>query len=209
MNRREYHHLRAQLDELDKLLAMTPESAVINRMSLEYRRSQVAEELETYPVPVRWPVAARLTFKGAPVVDRRGINAAFGANAVQAFATAVAFVGASQRGVLNERGPIPNRENYRLLITGTSPGSFGFEIEEVLEQEQQGRFGTDSSQVELAIEQVKSILKASVSNDDALAEAVDYTHPRALAALHHFLKIMADNQAVCSLSFKDGRFPIQ
>ena len=38
---RQYHYLRAELAELNKLLTETPETAVIDRMSLEYRKSQV------------------------------------------------------------------------------------------------------------------------------------------------------------------------
>lgn len=43
MSIKEYRHLRADLAELDRLIAMTPESDVIDRSSLEARRNQVAE----------------------------------------------------------------------------------------------------------------------------------------------------------------------
>ena len=116
----QYHYLRAELAELDKLLSMTAESAVIDRMSLEYRRSQVEAELEANPPPPRWPATAHLAFNGKPVVDRQGVYADFAGAAVDAFAKAVASLAASRQAVLGGRGVIPNRENYRLLVTGTS-----------------------------------------------------------------------------------------
>ncbi len=60
---RDYHFLRAELAELDRLLSMTPESAVIDRMSLKYRRSQVQAELE--------PVRRRLSGRPVPISPSR------------------------------------------------------------------------------------------------------------------------------------------
>ena len=208
MSMQEYQYLHAELAELDGLLAMTPESAAITRMSLESRRSEVAEELATYPTPSRWPVAARLTFNGKPVVDGKGIAIDFGGKAVNAFATVVASVGADQQGQLSERGPIPNRERYRLLITGTALGSFGFEIEEDFQEEEVRTISPISEipPVEQAIEQVKAILKSSVAGGNALSDAIADTAPRALDDLRDFLNILANNQAICSISFKDDVF---
>ena len=201
---REYHHLRAELAELNKLLSMTPESAVIDRMSLEYRRSQVQAELEANPPPSRWPASAHLAFNGKPVVDREGIYANFAGAAVDAFAKAVTSLAASRQAVLGERGVIPNRENYRLLVTGTSHGSFGFEIEEVLER--QASYLLNESPVEVAIGQAKGILESLAGDEEAIAEAISDTDERALDDLRDFLKVMADSEAICSLSFKNEVF---
>ena len=208
MSMQEYQYLRAELTELDELIAIAPEGAVIDRMSLESRRTEVAEELATYPTPSRWPIAARLTFNGKPVVDGKGIAIDFGGKAVNAFATVVASVGADQQGQLSERGPIPNREHYRLLITGTALGSFGFEIEEDFQEEKVRTISPISEipLVEQAIEQVKAILKSSVDGGNALSDAIADTAPRALDDLRDFLNILANNQAICSISFKDDVF---
>jgi len=58
----------------------------------------------------------------------------FGVKAINAFADAVAAIGASQTTSLGTRGALPNREAYQLLITGTAVGSFGFELEEGAER---------------------------------------------------------------------------
>ena len=204
ISERQDHFLRAELAELDKLLSMTPESAVIDRMSLEYRRSQVQEELEANPPPARWPASAHLTFNGKPVVDRQGIYADFAGVAVDAFAKAVTSLAASQQGSLGERGIIPNQEDYRLLVTGTSLGSFGFEIEEA--QDQQTSYIADESPVGMAIGQAKGILESLVGDEEMIAEAIVDTDERALDDLRDFLKVMANYEAICSLSFKNTAF---
>ena len=201
---RRYNHLWSELTELDNLLSLTPESAVIDRRSLEYRRSQVEAELKENPPPLRWPASVRLGFNGKPVLDQRGIYANFAGSAVDAFANALTSLAGSQMAVLGERGVIPNRENYRVLVTGTSSGSFGFDIEEILEP--QASYLADESAVELAIGQAKGILESLVSDEEAIAEAIADTDERALADLRDFLKVMAENEAVCSLSFKNQLF---
>ena len=201
---RQYQFLRADLAELNNLLSMTPESAVIDRMSLEYRKSQVEAELEANPPPFRWPATAHLSFNGKPVVDRYGIYADFAGVAMDAFAKAVTSLAASQNASLGKRGVIPRQDEYRMLVTGTSHGSFGFEIEESVAP--QGRFRGEESAVELAIGQAKGILESLVSDEEVIAEAVADTDERALSDLRDFLKVMADGEAICSLSFKNAIF---
>ena len=199
---REYHQLRAELAELDNLLSITAESAVIDRMSLERRRLRVEEELKANPPPPRWPATANLAFNGKPVVDREGVYSDFAGAAIGAFTEAVATLAASQESVLGERGVIPNRENYRLLVTGTSHGSFGFEIEEVMGPETHP--SANESPVETAIGQATDILESLDSGEEeAIASAIADMDKRALDDLRKFLKVMADHEAVCSLSFKN------
>ena len=201
---REYEHLRAELVHLEDLLSSTPDSAVIDRNSLEYRKSQVEEELENNPAPHRWPAHVHLSFNGKPVVDQKGIYADFASDAVDAFRKAVASLAASQGTVLGERGVIPNRDNYRLLVTGISHGSFGFELEEATGH--QGSLLDQESPVEVAITQAKSIFESLTSDEEAIADAIAETDDRALNDVRGFLQLMVDNEAVCSLSHKNRTF---
>lgn len=201
---RRYQFLRADLAEINNLLSMTPESALIDRMSLEHRRSQVEEELADCPLPTRRPATAHLAFNGMPVVDREGIYADFASAAVNAFSKVVTSLAASQHFVLGKSGVIPNKEKYRLLVTGTSRGSFGFEIEEA--SVPQARFNPGESPVTAAIGQAKGILESLVSDEETIAETIADTDERALKDVRNFLKVMADSEAVCSLSFKNEIF---
>ena len=206
MSSREQQHqyLRAQLADLNNLLSMAPESAIIDRMSLEHRKSQVEQELAANPPPPRWPATVFLSFNGKPVVDRQGIYADFAGAAVDAFTKAVTSLAASQQAVLGGRGVIPNRDNYRLLVTGTSHGSFGFEIEEAADL--LANLPPGESPVESALGQTKGILESLIGDEDDIAEAIADTDERALNDLRDFLKVMATNEAICSLSFKESVF---
>ena len=209
MDRQEYEWLRSGLGELDNLLTMTPESAVISRMSLESERERIAEKLAAFTPPARWPATARITFDGAPVAHRHGIDAAFAYQALEKYESAVASAGASLVGRLSHRGPIPNRENYRLLITNVATGSFGFEIEEANPSD-----GPDPSPTERGIEQVHILLKAAAAygdgdgdyNDD---DSIAGSHHRVLSNAHGFLKIVAYHRAVCGLAYNGDRFRFQ
>ena len=203
MNPQELRQLQAERAELERLLQQLPESSVIERKGLEARRREVESVLDSNPSPSREPVRARLTFRGKPIVGSHGMFAEFGAAVVNAFADAVATIGASQGVQLGARGVIPNREDYRLLITGTASGSFGFELEEAPKD---GLLFPELSPIESAIDQTKAIMRASIGSDDELTEAVADADPRALETLRTFLKILADQEAVCSIEFKDDAF---
>ncbi len=198
MNIHEYRFLLSERATLSRMIGQTDESEVIARMSLEARLQEVQEQLEAYEGLSPRLINASLTFRGSPVVGSRGIDAAFGPDAVKSFATAVGLVGASKHGPLAHTGPVPHREEHRLLITSTTIGSFGFQVEEAT---QRPAFVGESTPVEMAIAQVKAILEASVGTDEQLSEVIDETDRRALGAIKAFLKKVADGNAVCALEF--------
>lgn len=201
MNIREYHQLKAERTTLEDLLERLPSENVIDRTGLEFRKKEVEEALASHPEPSRNPTRVCLTFRGKPITGHHGIFADFGAAAVHAFTNTVATMGASQHAPLGSRGAIPNREEYRLLITGTASGSFGFELEEA-------RYDLfpESSPVESAIARTMAILGATIGADEVLANAVSEADPRALEKLRGFLKTMADEDAVCTVEFNDDVF---
>ncbi len=212
MNIQEYRQLQAERATLENLLKQLPASSVIERKGLEFRKKEVEETLASQPAPSRQPAQVRLTFRGRPTVGTHGIFADFGANAVKAFTDAVAAIGASQRTPLKARGKLPDREDYRLLITNTALGSFGFELEEAprdnaFSEAPHADVFREVSPVESAIKQTMSILEATLGEatlgmDEMLIDA----DPRALQFLRIFLKKLADQDAVCALEFKDDVF---
>ena len=211
MNLHEYRHLQAERNTLARFLAELPEESVIERMSLEARKEKIEQMLASWTPPSREPARACLTFRGKPVVDAHGISVDFGAAVVKAFTDAVAAIGASQNTQLGARGKLPNREDYQLLITGTALGSFGFELEEAprdnsFSEAHHSDFFRGVSPVDSAIKQTMAILEATVGTDEMLTEAVSDVDPRALGQLRAFLKRMADQEAVCTLEFKDAVF---
>jgi hypothetical protein len=202
MNWQEYSQLQAEKGALERLLADLPADREIERIGLEARRQEVVEALASLPSPSREPLRARLTFRGKPIIGSHGIFAEFGAQVVGEFSEAVVAIGASQVGPLGSRGILPGRDDFRMLITGTTPGSFGFQLEEAPTD----NFTQQKSPLESAIHQAKAIMQASLGTDDELTEALSEADPRALEAMRKFLETMAKSEAVCALEFKGEVF---
>lgn len=198
MNIHEYHFLLSEQATLLKLINQTSQSDVIGRMSLESRLHEIEKQLETYEGFSPRLIDAKLTFGGSPVVGSRGIQVDFGSEAVKAFADAVGLVGASRHGPLSPTGRVSHRDDYRLIITGTALGSFGFQIEDAA---QQPTFQGEASPIEMAIAHVKGILEASIGTDEELADAIAETDSRALEGVRQFLRTVAGSDAVCALEF--------
>ena len=95
-------------------------------------------------------------------------------------------------------GPIPNRDQNQLLITSTAVGSFGFELEEYRAEQLALE---EASPVATALERTQALLQSTLGNDDDLADIASETDPRALDKVRTFLKVLADNSAVCALQY--------
>ena len=199
----EYLDLQAELSTLKKMRKKIPESDIIDRLSIEGRMDDVEERLASYEGPFQGPAQFALTFQGAPISGTHGIQANFGGTAIHHFTSAVAAIGASQIGTLGERGAIPNKDNFNLLITGTTKGSFGFVIEEASKD---WEISETKSPVRSAIHTTITILKASTGTDDELNSAVSGSDPQAIKAVRDFLKYLANQEATCSLKSKEEEF---
>ena len=187
--------LLAERDAVKRMLAETPATAILTRMSDEARLREIEAELAALPVDERAPARARLTFNGLPVIGSHGIFADFGMKAVSSFTDAVATVAASLSAPLAAMGPIPNRDQNQLLITHTAVGSFGFELEEYRAQE----LLDDESAVAVALDRTRSLLQATLGQDDELVDIASETDPRALDKVRGFLRVLAENEAICTL----------
>lgn len=203
MNLGEYRQLQAELGSLEQMIASTPDDFVIERLGLESRKAEIEHLLAAHPDLIRDPLRLRLTFRGKPIVGSYGMFAEFGATAVGTFTDAVAAIGASMSRSLGKRGSLPQREEFRLLITGTTTGSFGFEFEEPAAEDQASML---PSALDTAVEQTQAIMVASTGTDDELSEALTEVDPRALDALRKFLEELSKHEAVCALEFKEEVF---
>ena len=198
MNNEDRLQLLAEQTFLRRDLSETPESARLTRMSIEARLRKVGAELAALPIDERAPARARLTFDGVPVIRSYGIFADFGMKAVSSFTEAVASVAASLSAPLAAMGPIPNRDQNQLLITSTAVGSFGFELEEYRAEQ---LALNDESPVATALERTQALLQSTLGNDDDLADIASEMDPRAMDKVRAFLKVLADNSAVCTLQY--------
>lgn len=200
----EYTVVASEVEELQALLAVTPEENVIERMSLESRldsaRAQLAELEEQAPAR-----KARLTFRGRPVVGSHGMFADFASRTAGSFSDAFTAVAASLSEGLGQAGPIPNKESNQLLITGTALGSFGFEFELPTKEPDWVRESEDLA--EEAMNHIERLFRLSAEgNDDEVAEVIEEVHPRAVKKVHEFLDHLVQQQAWCSLEFGERAF---
>lgn len=206
MHNRELHQLRAEQSQLRDILSRIPESDVIDKMSFEYRLKQVTEEIEKVQEGYREPAKAVLFFRGKPVVKSIGVYAEFGIKAVSQFNDIVQALAANLSGViLGERGAIPNRKENQLLITGTALGSFGFELEENLEQLECVP-EEESLIIDKSMKKALHIMRASLESDDELMDEVDGLDDRTIKEIHDFLDTMAINEAYCAIEVDDEVF---
>lgn len=201
---KERDFLLAEIHALEEMISRIPEENVLDRISLEDRKTKVEEDLAVLTSPYHYePVRARLTFRGKPVLKNDGVIADFAGNALDKFADMVGYIGASRDGLIGEGGPVSNLDRYRMMITGASPfGSFGFDLEEAPNDD--SRLDPELSPVKKAIDDVALIImQASGLSDDDLADAIEDVHPMAINKIRDFLRVMTDNEAICILESDD------
>lgn len=199
MNTYDRQHLLAEQIFLREQLTELPTSARLTRMSTEARLRTIETHLAEMPVDERELARARLTFNGAPVIGSHGIFADFGMRAVSSFTDAVASIAASLVAPLASMGPIPNRDQNQLLITNTTIGSFGFELEEFLGVQLPLE---DESAMAIALGRTQALLQGTLGSDEDLADVASETDPRALEKIRTFLRVLADSDAVCALQYR-------
>ncbi len=195
----EEQRLTSEIAQVSQMLAKLPEDAVIDKLSLKSRLAELENELKNLPEAVA-PSTARITFRGRPVVGSRGIFADFASKATSAFTEFVTVLAAAQSKPVAWTGPIPNRDESQILITGTAVGSFGFQIEEHMKQNVLPGVVTPVSH---ALEQCTEILSGVLGDDDEVAEVISGMDLRAISNLRNFLNVLANNEAVCRVSFKN------
>lgn len=184
--------LKSEIEEVTRLLGMLSPDDLFTRLGLERRLRELRDRLDAEPDA---HFRSRLTFKGGPVVGGYGVSATFGAKAMAAFADAVSAIGASLRGELAARGPLPARPDFEMLITGTAVGSFGFELES------RNRELIDGGTVQEAVDKAQLLLEASsLEDDEALAEAAVDLDRRALVAVRAFAEVLAQHGALCTVA---------
>ena len=200
MNVHEYRFLLADRGALKGLISETRPDEVITRKSLEYRLSQVEEELKAYEGRSPEVVQARVTFRGKPVSGARGMSARFFSETLECFSVAAHCVGASGKiGALPPNGPVPHGKDYELLLADTLKRSFGFRVEDASGIP---AWEGEDTPVGEAIGKVKAILEASKEGGERLSAATDGVDARALKAVEKFLRVVADNDSALSLEFR-------
>jgi hypothetical protein len=185
----ERDEIAADLANVEALLCSVPEDDLLGRRSLAVRREMLAQELAALPARATASAHAAVYFGGAPVVGSRGIDASFASRALSHYEDFVTKVwGQRQHGNLPTSGPVRDRADARLHITGIVRGSFGFELAELIELE--GQPSLEAAPLRDAVEVATRAIIAAGENDDALADAAEDLDARAFAALREFFMVL-------------------
>jgi len=182
----ERDEIAADLATVEALLATAPEEDLLGRSSLIVRRNVLAQELATLGAQPQPPAHAAVYFGGAPVVGSRGIDATFASKAMSNYEDFVTKVwGQRQHGMLPTSGPVRDRHEAKLHITGVVRGSFGFELAEL-----EGPTSSEDSPLRDAVDLATRAIIAAGESDDALADAAENLDARAFASLRDFFSIL-------------------
>ena len=201
MTYNEYMSYASEIGTLEHILEGMPEDMRIERIGLQSRLNRVRNRLEGVPVPPR-PRQFAATFGGAPIVHAHGIDANFGAAAVNLFSDTIRLTTAGLTGELKATGQIPRSALSQPIITDVAIGSFGF----VMDLPEPTRSMDGISYPELAVKLVQELLRLAKEGDDEnLSSAVADIHPRALIKIMGLLDFMRKNQAYFAINYQDNQ----
>lgn len=197
--------LASEVSAIDVLLASLDEDDFIGRQSLEYKRDEIASELQSLERQVGTAGRVILAFEGGPVSGSRGIDANFAAKTIDDYQDLIAKQVAAQEVQLARTGPVPARGLARLNITNVVHGSFGFELEESGESQ----LSLVDSPVRTAIVAVDNVLSAFASgNDEVFQTALASVDRRVFLSIQSFYENMYRDSAALKIIEDDRDFVI-
>ncbi|EPS9063915.1 hypothetical protein [Providencia stuartii] len=196
MNKDEYIYVLSERSQLLSMLESMDESDVISRMSLEYRLSQLDEEIKNSNVNMHSPAKAVITFKGDPVLGTVGISSAFGAKILKAFNSAITQVSTSLMSVTAVQKIEP------MIITGTAKGSFGFVLEE---PSREGVLDFDEKSItSCSLEKTYKILSSAINGDDELlANELEAIDENSIKKIREFIDILVKEKTIFTIKNSD------
>lgn len=206
MNQNQYNSLLAEISTVKAFLEEMPSSRFLERMSFEGRLDELENQLKLVD-DLRINKKAIITFRGKPVDNSHGITADFSGKVINSLNEMIASVTASLNKNLRFMGPIPNRNQHQLMITGTAVGSFGFEFEL---PEPEYDILAERNTVEEALFDIQFLLKKTIDGtDDDIANIVSMIHPRAVKKISEFLILLQKNEALFAMEYDKNTFRLE
>lgn len=198
--------LESNINGVDALMAGLNENDLVGRMSLQYRRDQLREELESLSGELVTTGSVVLSFEGGPVTGSRGVDAEFASNALHSYQDLIAKqMAAFETGGLSQRGPVPDKEAARLNITNVVHGSFGFQLEENGSNEPQFL----ESAVKRSISAVDDLLLAFASNtEEVYTSALSRIDRRVFIGVQKFYESLYQDSAALKIIEDDRSLTI-
>lgn len=195
--------MKAELVSLSNLISSLKPADILTRLSLESKRQSLQEALTSLGDAVESATASvALFFGGRPVIGSKAIDSRFGTAAVSAFQDLVAKIQTQDNGGLGKRGPVANLGASTLHITDVARGSFGFILEEMVEQTT-----IVESPLKNAVDAAGDLLLSfGQDNDEKFEEEISAFDDRVLSAAGAFIGTLKNFGATARVVANDAEF---
>lgn len=187
-------YLAAEKATLESLVSSLDEDSVLERIGLESRLNEVTAELASLSAAATRTAESELVFYGRPVHGSAGIDARFTSTVINAYQDLIAKTLAA-KSELRAMGPVPDAHRSRLHVTDVVRGSFGFQFQELADQESFGE-----TPLFEAAEEAAHLIDAAGRDDEAFVDVVAGLNPRVHDAVRSFFTTIADAGATFRLS---------
>ncbi|CDH22363.1 hypothetical protein [Xenorhabdus bovienii] len=185
--------LKAELTSIEHLISERGSGDPIGLMQFISRKIELLDKINEIQNIHRTKAEVGLFFGGSPVFGSKGIDANFATLILDKFQALVskrfAFL---ENGILSARGPVPNSNNTKLMITNVARGSFGF----VLEETPQPYESMIESDLKYVVEDVNNIINnISSDEDDLFDNAFEELDERILIEIRGFYNTLYSSGA--------------
>ena len=189
-------YIQAQISALTALIASLSESDYLGRSSLEARRQDFVEKLDTLAAASENRAKIALYFGGEPAIGSAGVEAEFSGRALSNFQDLITKVWGAGAGKLPAMGRVPEKAASQLHITSLVHGSFGFLLEE-LDAQGEPLFETVLRKAaDTAVHYVTSI---AAENEARFTETLEQLDPRVFSAVRDFFSSIYHTKATLRL----------
>ena len=184
--------LNAEISSLDFLISERVDDDPIGANQFLKRKKKLLEKDAAIQENASALASVGLFFGGSPVFGSKGIDSHFASSILNIFQAIVnkryAFL---ETGALSSRGPVPNSNNAKLMITDVARGSFGFILEENPKE---------------VLADVETELKHVVDDENIFTEVFEELDDRTLIDVRAFYEELASAKATLKIVDNENEY---
>lgn len=196
--------LKAEISSLEFLIDERVEDDPIGASQFLKRKNKLLEKVSAIQDQTSAMASVGLFFGGTPVFGSKGIDSHFASSILNKFQSIVskryAFL---ETGALSSRGPVPNSNNAKLMITDVARGSFGF----ILEENPREILADVDTELKHVVDDVSGILaRISSADEDIFNEVFEELDERTLIDVRAFYEELASAKATLKIVDNDNEY---
>jgi hypothetical protein len=185
--------LQADRQFVQRQIEECPPDAWTTRLMWEDRLEDIDEQIAALEGAPSDLASVAVIFDGLPVIGARDIRLGFAVDALDAYQAMISTAFAARLpGDLHDRGTLRGLDRSRLFINDLARGSVGFILEELVDQQYELLPTVLKEVVEESTDLLSSLAQ---QDDDDFAAFIATQHPRVVAAVQQFAKVLSDARA--------------